>query len=50
LTIEIKRIASLVQGNTNTNISQPRKRLFGTVFGRQRNTGALELSTMTDLA
>ena len=50
LTIEIKRIASLVQGNTHTPPSQPRKRLFGTVFGRQRNTGALELSTMTDLA
>ena len=50
LTIEIKRIASLVQGNTNTNSSQPRKRLLGAVFGRQRNTGTLELSTMTDLA
>ena len=50
LTIEIKRIASLVQGNTNTTPSQPRKRLLGTVFGRQRNTGALELSSITDLA
>jgi|ERR1041384_231269 pilus assembly protein CpaE len=50
LTIEIKRIASLVQGNTQTTNSHPRKRLLGTVFGRQRNTGALELSTMTDLA
>ena len=50
LTIEIKRIASLVQGNSHTTPSQPRKRLFGTVFGRQRNTGTLELTTMTDLA
>ena len=50
LTIEIKRIASLVQGNSNTTPSQPRKRLLGTVFGRQRNTGALELSSITDLA
>ena len=51
LTIEIKRIASLVvQGNSNSNSSQPRKRLLGAVFGRQRNTGALELSTINDLA
>ena len=50
LTIEIKRIASLVKGNTHTTSSQPRKRLLGTVFGRSRNTGALELKTMTDLA
>src|ERR1700752_1389384 len=50
LTIEIKRIASLVQGNNHTTSSQPRKRLLGAVFGRQRNTGTLELSTTTDLA
>jgi pilus assembly protein CpaE len=50
LTMEIKRIASLVKGSTHTSSTQPRKRLLGAVFGRQRNNGALELSTMTDLA
>jgi pilus assembly protein CpaE len=53
LTIEIKRIASLVQGNTQTNSAQPRRGLLGSVFGRARNNGsngALELSTTTELA
>ena len=50
LTIEIKRIASLVQGDTRTNSPQPRKGLLGTVFGRSRNNGSLELSATTDLA
>jgi pilus assembly protein CpaE len=53
LTIEIKRIASLVQGNTNTNAPQPRRGLLSSVFGRARNNGSngsLELSAMTDLA
>ena len=50
LTIEIKRIASLMQGNTPPQSAQPRKRLLGAVFGRQRNTGTLELSNVTDLA
>jgi hypothetical protein len=52
LTIEIKRIASLVQGNTQTN-SQPRRGLLGSVFGRARNNGSngsLELSATTELA
>lgn len=50
LTLEIKRIASLVAGNNHTNSTQPRKRLLGSVFGRQRATGALELRAMTDPA
>lgn len=51
LTIEIKRIASLVQGDARTNPPQSRKGLLGTVFGRSRNNnGSLELSAMTDLA
>lgn len=53
LTIEIKRIASLVQGNTNTDSPQPRRGLLGSVFGRARNNGSngsLELSAMTETA
>ena len=50
LTIEIKRIAALVQGTTRPNSPQPRRGLLGTVFGRSRNNGNMELSTMTDLA
>ena len=52
LTIEIKRIASLVQGNTRTSSPQPRKGLLGSVFGRSRNngTGTLELSATTEVA
>lgn len=52
LTIEIKRLASLVQGNSHSSASQPRRGLLGSVFGRSRNNnnGSLELSTMTDLA
>lgn len=50
LTIEIKRIASLVQGNSQANSPQPRRGLLGSVFGRSRNTGTLELSAMTETA
>jgi pilus assembly protein CpaE len=53
LTIEIKRIASLVQGNTHKNSPQPRRGLLGSVFGRARNNGSngsLELAATTDLA
>ena len=49
LTTEIKRLAALLNGN-NPNHTQPRKGLLGSVFGRQRATGALELSAMTDPA
>ena len=48
LTIEIKRIAALVQGNPHTNSPQPRKGLLGSVFGRSRSNGNnLEFSAMT---
>jgi len=50
LTIEIKRIAALVQGTTRPSSPQPRRGLLGSVFGRSRNNGNMELSTMTDLA
>lgn len=52
LTIEIKRIASLVQGNTRTSSPQQRRGLLGAVFGRSRNNGngTLELSATTELA
>jgi len=53
LTIEIKRIASLVQGNTHKNSTQPRRGLLGSVFGRAKNNGSngsLELAATTDLA
>lgn len=53
LTIEIKRIASLVQGNTHKNSAQPRRGLLGSMFGRTRNNGSngsLELAATTDLA
>lgn len=50
LTVEIKRLASLIAGNNHSTPSQPRKRLLGTVFGRARTPGSLELSAMTDPA
>lgn len=49
LTIEIKRLASLIAGSNLATSAQPRKGLLGAVFGRQRNTGKLELSTIMDL-
>jgi len=50
LTIELKRIASLLQGSEHKSSPQPRKGLLGAVFGRPRNNGSLELSVTTDLA
>jgi pilus assembly protein CpaE len=47
ITLEIKRIAALVE-NHNNAVSPPRKRLLGTMFGRQRSTGSLELSAMPE--
>lgn len=49
LAIEIKRIASLVQGTKHPTSPQPRKGLLGAVFGRPRTNDTLELA-MTDLA
>jgi pilus assembly protein CpaE len=48
ITLEIKRIAGLVEGNHNAPPPQPRKGLLGAVFGRQTSTGSLELSAMPD--
>ena len=45
ITIEIKRIAALVNGTGSPASTQPRKRLLG-VFGRQSTPSAVELSTM----
>jgi pilus assembly protein CpaE len=50
ITIEIKRIASLLERHDQTASPQPRKRLLGAVFGRQNATGSLELSVMPDNA
>jgi len=47
ITIEIKRIAALVNGNGSPASTQPRKRLLG-VFGRQSTPSAVELSTMRE--
>jgi pilus assembly protein CpaE len=49
LTVEIKRIAALVGDSNHTGPAPPRKRLFGTMFGRQNPT-SLELSTLPDTA
>jgi pilus assembly protein CpaE len=48
ITLEIKRIASLVEGNHNAVPRQARKGLLGAVFGRQSSTGSPELSAMPD--
>lgn len=50
LAIEIRRLAAIVTGSNGNGFPQPRKKLLGTVFSRTRNTGMLELSTMTDPA
>ena len=47
LTLEIKRIAALVQGHTHTSTPQPRKGLLSSVFGRSRNNGNMEFTAMT---
>jgi len=48
IAVEIKRIAGLVMENNQTHSMQPKKRLFGSVFGRQNSTTALELKAMPD--
>jgi len=50
ITIEIKRIASLLERHDQTVSPQPRKKLLGAVFGRQNATGSLELSVIPDNA
>jgi pilus assembly protein CpaE len=52
ITIEIKRIASLLERPDQNVSPQPRKRLLGAVFGRQSSNGngSVELSVMPDTA
>lgn len=50
IAVEIKRIAELVTNGNHSSPPQPRRKLFGAVFGRQRATGALELSALPDRA
>lgn len=49
LTLEIKRIAALVSGSNHAP-SPTRKRLLGSVFGRQNSTGSLEFLEVPDSA
>jgi pilus assembly protein CpaE len=46
ITLEIKRIAELIASGNPVSSPQSRKGLLGAVFGRQRPTGPLELSTL----
>jgi len=46
ITAEIKRIAALVSGNGHAPSAPPRKKLLGTMFGRQSSTATLDLSKM----
>lgn len=50
ISLEIKRIAGLLQRPDQTASPQPRKRLLGAVFGRQDSTASLELSALPDNA
>jgi pilus assembly protein CpaE len=50
ITLEIKRIAGLLQRPDQTASPQPRKRLLGAVFGRQDSTASIELSALPDNA
>jgi pilus assembly protein CpaE len=50
ITVEIKRIAGLLEKHEQTVSPHPRKRLLGTVFGRQGANTALEISAMPDTA
>ena len=48
ITLEIKRIAGLVENSNDTASRQPRKGLLGAMFGRQSSTRRLDLSAMPD--
>jgi pilus assembly protein CpaE len=50
ISLEIKRIASLITENVQKTSTQPRKRLLRSVFGNKSTSTALELSTLTDNA
>jgi pilus assembly protein CpaE len=48
ITVEIKRIAGLIENRNDTASPQPRKGLLGSMFGRRTATGSLDLSAMPD--
>jgi pilus assembly protein CpaE len=50
ISLEIKRIAGLIESHEKTFSPQPRKKLLGAVFGRQSSNTALEISTLPDTA
>ena len=50
ITVEIRRIATLVSGGGDTSATQARKGLLRGMFGRQTPTGPLQLSPMMDKA
>jgi pilus assembly protein CpaE len=50
ISLEIKRIATLVKGNNHDASPQPRKGLFNGVFGRSKSQNRLELSAAPDTA
>lgn len=48
ITVEIKRIAGLIENRNDTASPQTRKGLLGSMFGRRSATGSLDLSAMPD--
>jgi pilus assembly protein CpaE len=48
ITLEIRRISSLIERNEKEVAPQPRKSLLGSMFGRQRSNSSMELSPKTD--
>jgi pilus assembly protein CpaE len=50
ITLEIKRIAGLIENGSDMASPQPRKGLLGAMFGRHTSTGSLDLSVMPDSA
>jgi pilus assembly protein CpaE len=50
ITLEIKRIAGLIENGSDMASPHPRKGLLGAMFGRHTATGSLDLSVMPDSA
>lgn len=50
ITIEVKRIATLIMDGPEPTSTQPRKGMLRGIFGRQNPTGALQLSPIADKA
>jgi pilus assembly protein CpaE len=48
VTLEIKRIAALVESNQTTVLPPPRKGLLGAMFSRHTTTGSLDLSALPE--